>query len=244
MSRLSDRWCRASLAVVYLLLTSNLAWGSTSGLNNIPTTDVAPRGEGAVQTWLNVAKDGRSEHFTGFKAGLTRGLEVGTDWKAYDQDAHSHATVQAKQAFDIIGDKWKAAVGIANLSESREHNGEYFPYVATSLKHNIARLHLGYAPERYNEAFFGGIDKTVTFRGRNLQLRADAIQINDAKDVLYSAGLLCELGRRGVDGLEERPSGKFVQEILSKLVLEGWVSMPSTGGEEGYTVKLNYKIKF
>ncbi len=233
------------LLCVILVAPGHLAWGSPSGLDNIPTTDSPSKGVLVLQTWSNIAENALTQQYVGFKTGLTDDLEVGVDWKANDK-THGHPTLQAKYSFDIRGDRLRGVVGIANLSDSRDHNGEYFPYVATSLNAGLVRLHGGYAPQRYNEAFFGGIDKTVTFRGRNLQLKADAIQTNDKEDMLYSVGFLYEFGRRGApEGEEIGPGlGGFLNSLLKDMVLEAWTSIPDTGAEEVYTVKLNYVIKF
>ncbi len=220
------------------------AWASPSGLNNIPTTDVVPEKTVVVQTWLNMAENAQTQQFVGFKAGVLKGLEAGIDWKA-NGETHGHAELQAKYAFDIMGDWWKGVGGVANLTDNRQHNGYFFPYAATSVDLKVFRLHFGYAPQPHNEAFFAGIDRTVTFLNRNLQLKADAIHINDKKDVLFSAGFLYEFGPRDI---AEEPSKSGIQGLLAditkNLILEAWVSLPSTGEEEVYTVKLNYVIKF
>ncbi len=232
------------IGIMCICATSHFAWASPSGLNNIPTTDVVPEKVAVVQTWLNMVDDAQTQQFIGFKTGVLKGLEVGVDWKA-NGEAHGHAELQAKYAFDIKGDWWKGVVGVANLTDNRQHNGYFFPYVATSVDLEIFRLHFGYAPQPHNEAFFAGIDRTVTVLDRNLQLKADAIHINDKNDVLFSVGFLYEFGAKNAP---EEASTSGIQSILSditkNLILEAWVSLPSTGDEEVYTVKLNYVIKF
>jgi hypothetical protein len=175
-----------------ILLVGRSAWGSPTGLNNIPTTDIVPENVLVFQTWGNYAGGERPEQFVGFKYGLFRDIEIGVDWKANDQP-HGHAMFQAKYGFDIEPDLLRAVVGFANLSDNREHNGEWFPYTATSLDLKSFRLHFGYAAQPHNERFFGGIDKTVSFLDRNLMLRFDGIHINDKEDMLFSAGFLYEL---------------------------------------------------
>jgi hypothetical protein len=78
-----------------------------------------------------------------------------------------------------------------------------------------------------------------------LCLKADAIHINDKEDVLFSAGFLYELGRRNsADKPPLTGLAGILDSIAKNIVLEGWVSMPSTGDPEVYTLKLNYVIKF
>jgi hypothetical protein len=230
--------------ILCILLADRFAWGNASGLNNIPTTDVVPAEVLVLQSWLNAGYNRHPQEFMGFKYGLLRDIEVGVDWKANDV-SHGHATFQGKYAFDIERDVWRGVIGIANLSDNREHNGYFFPYGATSLDLKTLRLHFGYAPQSHNEAFFGGIDKTVTFLDRNLQLKADAIHINDREDMLFSAGFLYELGRRnGSNRTPQTGLAEMLDNIAKNVVLESWVSMPSTGHQETYTLKLNYVIRF
>lgn len=230
--------------VICLFTFAPVAWGSPTGLNNISTTDVVPPKTLVLQTWLNLAHDIHTQQFVGFKAGVFEGLEFGVDWKAIDE-THGHATYQAKYAFDIKKDLWRGVIGVANLSDNRQHNGEVYPYVATSLDLDIFRLHFGYAPQPHNEAFFAGIDRTVPFLDRNLQLKADAVHINDKDDVLFSVGFLYEFGRRNsADKPPLTGLAGILDNIVKNVVLESWVSMPSTGEQEVYTLKLNYVIKF
>jgi hypothetical protein len=240
-ARLSWRQLFVGLGV---LLISGLAWGSPTGLNNIPTTDTVPENVLVLQSWLNITANEQAQQFVGFKYGAFKDFEIGVDWKANDR-SHGHATFQAKYAFDIRGNAWRGVIGVADLSDNREHNGEYFPYAATSLDLDILRLHFGFAPQPHNERFFGGIDKTVTLFDRNLQLRADAIHINDKEDMLFSAGFLYELGKKaaGNRGSQKEPAS-CLDKLMQNMILESWISMPSTGDKETYTIKLNYVIPF
>ncbi|MDP6542730.1 MAG: hypothetical protein QGH60_02000 [Phycisphaerae bacterium] len=233
-------------ALLFLSVASSVQ-ASPSGLNNIPTTDTPPPKAVVLQTWFNLGEHLSREQFVGFKTSPIKNLEVGVDWKAFTNAAHGHATFQAKYAVDILPDlmpyKWKAAAGVANVSFDRDHTGEPFPYVATSLDLKVARLHAGFSAQRYNEAFFFGVDKTVTFLDRNLQFRADAIQFNDMREMLYSAGFVYEFGRNSE---YERPSGVWgvLDDIAKNLIFEGWVSMPSNNDPETFTLKLNYVIRW
>lgn len=243
--------CKARVRQVYCLvfvvcclhLAGRPAWCSSSGLNNIPTTEITPEDILVFQTWGNYAGGEHPSQFVGFKYGLFRDVEIGVDWKASDHP-HGHAVFQAKYAFDIDGDLLRGVVGVADLSDNREHNGYLFPYAAVSLDAKVFNLHFGYAPQAHNERFFGGFDKTVSFLDRNLKLRFDGIHINDKDDMLFSAGFLYELAPQVKDETPQTGLAGVLGKIAENVVLESWVSKPSTGDKETYTVKLNYVVKF
>lgn len=236
-------WCQPFAGLCVLLL-GGLAWGSSTGLNNIPTTDIVPENVLVLQSWLNMAENEHTPQFVGFKYGAMKDLEFGVDWKANDR-THGHAMLQAKYAFDIHTSAWRAVVGFADLSDNREHNGDYFPYTATSLDLRAFRLHFGFAPQPHNERFFGGIDKMVTFLDRNLLLRADGIHINDKEDMLFSVGFLYELGKKAeINNGARNKTADILSRLMQNVALEGWVSKPSAGDKETYTLKLNYVIRF
>ena len=244
MFRLTRPIHHSLLIVTCLVITGGSVLASPSGLNNIPTTDVTPVRTLVLQTWFNWADGRQPEQFTGFKVGAYEGLELGVDWKAYGA-VHGHPALQGKYAFDIQEGWWRGVVGVANVSEDRADQGKIFPYVATSVDVKLVRLHFGFAPEAHNEAFFAGIDRTLPVLNRNLQLKADEIHINDKEDVLFSAGFLYEFGRRNSADKPPLTGLAGILDCVAKnMVLEGWVSMPSTGDPEVYTLKLNYVIKF
>ncbi len=231
------------VVVMTVLAACHVAWASPSGLNNIPTTDVVPEKVVVLQTWLNMTEEVDPQQYVGFKTSFLKGLEFGVDWKAIDE-VHGHATLQAKYAFNIVPDFLKGVVGVANVSDNRQHQGEVFPYAALSLDIELFRLHFGYAAQPHNEAFFAGIDRTFLLFDRNLQLKADAIQTNDKNDMLLSAGFLYEFGRQNADQASSTKLLSLLDELTKNMILEAWVTFPTTGGEETYTIKMNYVIKF
>ncbi|HDZ22010.1 hypothetical protein LCGC14_0015010 [marine sediment metagenome] len=239
------RLYRSVLAgMMVVLAAGHVAWASPSGLNNIPTTDVVPPNVLVLQTWTNLISREDPEQYIGFKASFLKGLEFGVDWKATD-DTHAHATFQAKYAFDILPDWVRGVIGIANVSDNRADQGTVFPYVATSVDLKVFRLHGGYAGQPHNEAFFAGIDRTFLLFDRNLQLKADAIHIDDKEEMLLSVGFLYEFGRQNADEAPLDGVLGVVDAIAKNMILEAWVTFPTTtGAEDIYTVKLNYVFKF
>lgn len=226
-----------------MVLNGGLVLASPTGLNNIPTTDVTFENTMVLQSWINTSYNRHPQDFVGFKYGLAKDVEIGVDWKAVDV-AHAHVSYQAKYAFDIDGDIWRGVVGVADISDNREHNGYLFPYAATSLDLKTFRLHFGYGARPHDEAFFGGLDKMVSFLDRNLQLRADAIHVNDKKDMKYSLGFLYELGLNPDSTTPNIDKTGILDIITRNVILETWISIPSSWNQEVYTIKLNYVIRF
>jgi hypothetical protein len=63
--------------------------------------------------------------------------------------------------------------------------------------------------------------------------------------MLFSAGFLYELWPHGGgEGTQDGGVLGALDRIARNMALESWVSLPSNGEKEVYTVKLNYVIKF
>lgn len=82
MLRTIARHC-VLIGMIFLFAAGQSVWGSPSGLNNIPTTNVVPENILVFQTWFNFADDMQTEEYFGFKYGVPflEGLEIGIDWK-------------------------------------------------------------------------------------------------------------------------------------------------------------------
>ncbi len=199
-------------------------WATSTGLNNIPTADVVPERVLVFQTIGNFGNNNLTDYAAGFKYGLTKNVEIGLDGRIFPEKAENETLVaQFKVRFEL-NDYLSVAAGVTNLGD-RAKAGREFPFAVLSQDLGFARIHFGGMVQHGNKGFFGGIDKTVDFLGRDLTLRGDIIQANDQRDTTTSAGFIYDLG--------------------SNLLIESWVSFPSeTGKEEVYTVKLNYVIKF
>lgn len=232
------------IALLILLWNDRYAWSRPSGLNNIITTDVVAEHTLVLQSWLNLADNQHPDQFVGFKYGLLKGAEVGIDWKARS-DTHAHATFQAKYSFKLMEDIWRGVVGIANLSEHQGHTGDIFPYLATSYDLNLLRLHLGVTTQSKNEGFFMGIDRTFPFFGGSLQLKADAIQVNEMEDFLYSVGFLYDLKQlHSNKDVSTTGFNKIWQYVINGIIVESWVTIPTATYEEILTLQFNYAIEF
>lgn len=210
---------------VLTLIIAGCAAGSPSGLNNIPTSDVAPEKVLVLQTWGDFADNNYPVGMAGFKYGLIKGVEVGLDQKLQKGDEGA-LTFQAKWQWQIPGlTSVMPLVGVANISDDRDKTGEVDPYLVLTLDAGISRFHLGYSFQDDNQAVFAGIDKTFKVAERDLVLRGDVRQVSDGDDLLGSVGVL--------------------HVLPYNFVFEGWGSFPSNSdSDESVTIKLNYVISF
>jgi hypothetical protein len=214
---------------------------SPSGLNNIPTTDTAEVHKLVLQGWTGFGREQNPDWWTGFKLGLVKGLEVGADW---DADGHPsrHVQFQAKYGLDLNEEGTRVAVGVANVSDDQDRNGEPFPYaVLTQDVKGWFRVHVGYDFQKDNEGAFGGIDRAVGLVGRDVTLCADAIQVNDREDWLLAPGVKFGLGRKAAAG----ESLCELDNVLQHFVFETWVTFSTKdNAEESYVAKLNLVLDF
>ena len=91
-----------TLALICLILAAGPIWGSPTGLNNIPTADVVPKGLLVFQYYSFIAANGRADHFGAFKYGLSSNIEVGLDGRgASDSGADEFLVAQAKLRLDL-----------------------------------------------------------------------------------------------------------------------------------------------
>ena len=216
-----------SLVICLLLAFSacNL-YASATGLNNIPTTDVAPKKTLVLQNWINAAENHVPEYRDGFKYGLIERVEIGIDAKVGSRNAGPvSGQIKYQLQLDSADSKFQSLVGIENISSNSKRLGRTNPYVALSYRSDILRLHMGYNFQDNNEGTFAGIDKTVKFAGRDLTLRSDIKETNRRDHVLGSIG--------------------FIYALPQNFLIENWLSIPSDSTEETiFTIKLNYVIKF
>lgn len=222
--KLCLRWCLL-FVILCILLAARPVWADSTGLNNIPTADVVPERVLVFQYYNNLGPDNVPDHWTGFKYGLMRNVEIGLDGRIFpEKGEQGNFVVQGKVRFELT-EPLSMALGITNLGD-RDRAGAEFPFgVLTYDLGSAMRVHFGGTSQNNNEGFFGGIDKTVKFLYRDLTFRADVIQVNDQTDNLSSFG--------------------FIYDIGHDFLVESWVSFPTeTGREEFYTLKLNYVIKF
>ena len=215
---------------------------SPSGLNNTPTADTCSPETLVLQTWTGLGYDRKPDEWVGTKYGLFNGptigaAEIGVDWKT-NGDPERQPVFQGKYTIGAGATGPQLGVGIANISQSKELNGNPMPYGVLSYDiMGYLRAHAGYGFQKYNEGAFGGLDRTFALGGMNLMLCGDIIQINDRHDALLAPGIKISPS----DAF--KPDGVF-GSIIKNMAFETWVTLPSTGSGESYVLKLDYAIHF
>ena len=218
-----------SLAVVPLLF-SQVCWASPTGLNNIPTTDVAGHKVLVLQSWLTTGNDAKPVWVTGFKQGILDKIEVGADGKVGSGD-EGPVALQAKAKLIDLDSGFAGLVGIEGITFEGNIDKDMVPYLTVSqdIRLNddfqIVRLHGGYSFQDDNLSMFTGADRTFEVFDQDLVLRSDLKQVNDGNNLLISGG--------------------FLLTLPFNVVLESWLNIPTESGkEESVTIKLNYVFNF
>jgi hypothetical protein len=215
---------------------------SPSGLNNTPTADTCSPETLVLQTWTGLGYDRKPDEWVGTKYGLFNGptigaAEIGVDWKT-NGDPEKQPVFQGKYAIGAAANGPQLGVGIANVSQDKELNGNPMPY--SVLSYDIKgwlRVHAGYGFQNDNNGAFGGLDRTFTLGSVNLMLCGDITQTNDRKDALLAPGIkISPSDAFKMDGV--------VGAVIKNMAFETWVNFPSTGAGESYVLKLDYAVHF
>lgn len=222
-----------SAAVVWVSMGPLLA--TPSGLNNIPTADVAPEGVIVFQQINNFGDDQVGFHSFGFKYGPAKDWEIGVDGLVTrsDEDAGGMGAggggmptypfvFQVKRRFETKTPGLTLGLGIAGLSANSDKAGDPVEYAVLSKKFENVNAHAGYMViKEAEDNVFAGLDYSPSSR---LTLRADANNLNDTDNLLSSAG--------------------FIYTIDKDWLVEAWYSHSGTDGVNGtFTLKLDYVIR-
>jgi hypothetical protein len=134
----------AVFVVILLCGLVGVAFGSPSGLNNIPTADVAPHQVLVLQGYTSFGSDTQPTWFAGFKYGAAENIEVGIDGRLAGPGHSTDPALQLKYRF-AVDPGTAIAVGVANLTADTGRNGDSFPYLVVS--HDFGPLcgHAGYS---------------------------------------------------------------------------------------------------
>ena len=204
---------------------------SSTGLNNIPTADTPPHRIGVFQWYSTFNTEGRPDHTGGFKFGLQpfgppHRFEGGFDSHLAPGNS-GPVTFQVKYAVQPWEKLPTLGIGSLNLAltgEDRDRTGQPFSFAVLTHDFKLLRAHAGYGLQHDGDAAFFGLDKTVKLFNRDLMLRSDIIQIDDASQWLGSLG--------------------GIYFFHKNWALESWVSQPTDHGGTRFTIKLNFILKF
>ncbi|MFQ5951780.1 MAG: hypothetical protein ACE5JK_00010 [Candidatus Omnitrophota bacterium] len=221
---------KVSNGLLAALLCAQISWASPTGLNNIPTTDVAPDRTLVAQTWLTTGGEMKPLYVTGAKYGTINRMELGIDSKV-GSGKSGPVALQAK--LKVFGSDFgfSALAGTEGITFDGDISENIVPYVVASQDLKISedvqlfRLHAGYGFQKHNFSVFGGVDRSFKIWGQEFIPRSDIKQVNDGRDLLISAG--------------------FLLTLPFNLALETWLNIPTEdGAEESMTIKLDYIMKF
>ena len=202
---------------------------SSSGLNNIPTTDTPPDRTSVIQIYTNQTEGIQDDYLVGYKMGLRlwdQIFEWGVDGRLSEGEV-GPAVLQLKYVVDPGESLPHFAVGATNVavtSSDRERAGQAFVFMVLSHNFGWFRGHDGHRFQKDNDAFFFGWDKIYRAFKRDLMLRGDLIQIDNQQQWLGSLG--------------------FRFSMHKHLGLESWVSQPLENGKSIFTLKLSLIFEF
>ncbi len=224
------QWTKMLSVALVVGVVVQQAFCTPSGLNNIPTADVADTGVLVLQQMNNLRLGGfDGRHVLAFKYGIAPNAELGwvgaprhsgsrRDFLLGVGAAASYPTTFHGKVKVPIQDKLQMGVGIINLNNSAKTAGHPVYYSVLSQHLKWARVHFGFMTTKGSDGLFVGLDKTIGL----WTLRAD---FNDV-----GSGSVFTFG--------------FLRPLSSEWILEGWLSFPTAKGvRETATVKLNYVVK-
>jgi hypothetical protein len=208
---------------------------AASGLNNIPSADTAPHLTWVIQEYSTFGADRGPDHTAGFKFDIDpweksewrNRFEWGVDGRFAPGDAgpavfHTKYATQPKRGWPALG------LGVANLAvteEDRDRSGQPFSYAVLTHDFKWFCLHGGYGLQtHHNNSALLGIERTWKIFGRDLMLRADAIQIENQHNWAASV------------------SGLYA--FCKYFVLESWVTQPVHNSPPSFTAKGNLVVPF
>lgn len=201
-----------------------VALATSSGLNNIPTTDTTDDQTLVIQNYETLGPGRLPDYSSGFKLGLTpwdQRFEIGADGHMAPNDP-GPLVLQAKYAVQPW-EKWPTfGFGVANVAVTdRDKAGDPFSYAVASYDVNHwFRLHGGYGFQTDNSTPLLGIDSTFKVFNRSLMICVDAIQIQDQRQWMPSFGLKYFFHRHWA--------------------LETWTNLPLDQGRPSVVLKLNF----
>ena len=221
------------LLTLAAVAAATAAFGTPTGLNNIPTAETIDHLTVAAQFFSSfggsnqfaTSGPGKTSQWAGFKTGwefkplhLEWGLDspLGTGYSG-------PLFFQTKARIE----PWKDgmfAVGVAGVAlTDTKRAGDPFTYAMLYHDFHVLRLHAGYGLQTRGNSYLFGVDRTVKLFDRNLNLNADIVQSRNQHGVIAAVG---------------------AKYFLSKhIVLESWVNFPDKD-RTSWIAKINYVFTF
>lgn len=209
------------------------AFGTPTGLNNIPTADTVPHRTVAVQYFSSFGganqfaapEPGKTSQWMGFKTGWDfkpLHLEWGMD-SPLGTGVSGPLLFQTKARFEPWDDGM-FALGVANIALTDiNRSGDPFSYAMLWHDFHVARLHAGYGYQTNGSSFLFGIDRTWKVFDRNFNLNADLVQSRDQRGLITAVGAKYDLSKH--------------------IVLETWANFPDRDAVS-LIAKINFVFTF
>lgn len=209
------------------------AFGTPTGLNNIPTADTVGHRTVAVQYFSSfgganqfaTSGIGKSSQWAGFKTGWDLDpvhLEWGMD-SPLGTGLSGPLLFQSKARISPWEDGMMA-VGIAGIAlTDKNRSGDPFTYAMMWHDFHVVRLHAGYGYQTNGCSFLFGADRTWKVFNRNFNLNADLVQSRDQRGLITSVG------------------AKY--DLCKHIVLETWTNFPDRD-RVSWIAKINFVFTF
>lgn len=221
------------LLISAVLAVTATAFGTPTGLNNIPTADTVPHRTVAVQYFSSfgganqfaTSGAGKTSEWAGFKTGWAFEpfhLEWGMD-SPLGTGLSGPLLFQTKARLSPWEDGM-LALGIAGIAlTDKNRSGDPFTYAMMWHDFHAVRLHAGYGYQTNGCSFLWGVDRTWKVFDRNFNLNADLVQSRDQRGLITSVGAKYDLSRH--------------------IVLETWANFPDRD-RVSVIAKVNFVFRF
>lgn len=224
---------KTRLLTLAAVAAATSAFGTPTGLNNIPTAETIDHRTVAVQFFSSfggsnqfaTSGPGKTSDWAGFKTGLDfkpLHLEWGLD-SVLGTGYSGPLLFQTKARIQPWQDGM-FALGIAGVAlTDTKRAGDPFSYAMLYHDVHVVRLHAGYGLQTNGNSYLFGVDRTWKLFDRNLNLNADIVQSRNQHGHIAAMG---------------------AKYFLSKhIVLESWMNFPDRD-RTSWIAKINYVFTF
>lgn len=218
---------------VWVGVAATSAFGTPTGLNNIPTAETIDHRTVAVQFFssfgganqFSTSGPGKTSDWVGFKTGWDfkpLHLEWGLD-SVLGTGFSGPLLFQTKARIQPWQDGM-FALGVAGvaLTDTRR-SGDPFTYAMLYHDFHVLRLHAGYGLQTRGDSYLFGVDRTWKLLDRSFNLNADLVQSRNQQGHIFALGAKYNLCKR--------------------IVLETWANFPDRD-RVSWIAKINYVFTF